>query len=63
MQGLLTTRQVAVRKGVSVWTVRRWVEAGRLEPEGKVPFTTGSYLFDPATVDAFDPTEQTDGAA
>ena len=42
---LLTTQQVAALRGVSVRTVVRWVEAGKLSAAVKIPGRTGAYLF------------------
>ena len=48
----LSTAQVAQAKGVSVRTVVRWVDSGRLTPVVKMPGETGAYVFDPADVEA-----------
>jgi len=50
---MLTTREVADRFGVAVPTVCRWVLERKLAAAQKLPGLTGSYLFDPAVVDAF----------
>lgn len=49
---LLTAAQVAERKGVTVRTVARWVESGKLPVAHRLPGKTGALLFDPADVDA-----------
>lgn len=51
---LLSTKEVAARKGVTVKTVNLWAQQGRLPVAEVVPII-GARLFDPATVDAFDP--------
>jgi excisionase family DNA binding protein len=48
---LLTTAQVAALKGVSVRTVARWVETGKLTAAVKIPGKTGAYLFTPDAVE------------
>jgi hypothetical protein len=55
MANLIDTREVARRANKSVWTVGRWVRAGRLVPEHTVEGTGRvlTYLFRPETVDAF----------
>ena len=49
----LTAREVAERAGVTVFTVAKWVRAGKLaaayEPDGR----TGIRFFDPTVVAAF----------
>lgn len=49
---LLTTAQVAALKGVSVRTVARWVETGKLTPAVKIPGRTGAYLFTPDDIES-----------
>jgi hypothetical protein len=55
MANLIDTREVARRADRSVWTVGRWVRAGRLVPAHTVEGTgrVVTYLFDPDAVDAF----------
>jgi hypothetical protein len=55
MANLIDTREVARRAGKSVWTVGRWVRAGRLNPEHTVEGAgrVVTYLFDPETVEEF----------
>ena len=48
---LLTTAEVAERLGVSVWTVHRWTDAGRITPAVKAPGIRGAYMFEPAEVE------------
>lgn len=52
--GLLTTAEVAERQGISVRTVARLVERGRLEPALKLGGLRGAMLFDPEDVAAMD---------
>jgi excisionase family DNA binding protein len=49
---LITTAEVAARANVSVRTVTRWVNAGKLTVALKVPGQTGAMLFDASEVDA-----------
>ncbi len=49
---LLTTVLVAERLGVTIRTVHRMVDTGRLRAEFKLPGRTGAYLFRTADVDA-----------
>ena len=51
---LLSTRDIAERKGVAPTTVARWVNAGRLTPVLRLPGIRGAMFFDPADVDALD---------
>jgi excisionase family DNA binding protein len=51
LRRLLSSREVADYCRVCAETVRRWVEAGKLTPAGRVP--GGHYLFDLVAVDAF----------
>jgi excisionase family DNA binding protein len=53
MADLLTTAQVAEVLGVSVPTVNRMANDGRLTPAQKLPGQTGSHLFDPEVVAAY----------
>lgn len=51
-----TTEQVPTAEaarvlGVSVWSIRRLIERGELEPTAKLPGLRGAYLFDRADVD------------
>ena len=48
---LLPTSEVARRLGVSVWTVHRWTDAGRIAPALKAPGLRGALLFDEAEVE------------
>jgi excisionase family DNA binding protein len=50
---LLSTAEVAERAGVSIRTVARWVDAGRLTPVVIAPGPTGARLFDPRDVALF----------
>ena len=52
-QTLLTTAEVAARLKCTPQTVLNYVRSGRLRHAGKLPASTGTYLFDPAVVDAF----------
>lgn len=54
---LLTTRQVAERRGVTVATVNRWADTGRLPIAQKLPGLTGANLFNPADVERFEAEE------
>lgn len=47
---LLTTAQVARRLDVTTTTVRNLVLAGKISAHGKLPTSTGSYLFEAAEV-------------
>ena len=49
---LLSTKQVAERRGVTVSAVSRWVTAGKLTPALKLEGRTGAMWFRPADVDA-----------
>lgn len=49
---LLSTKQVAERRGVTVSTVSRWVSAGKLTPAIKLDGQTGAMLFRPEDVDS-----------
>lgn len=51
---LLTSRDVAARKGVTVTTVNRWVNSGKLTPAVEVPGYRGARLFDEESVDALE---------
>lgn len=55
MANLIDTREVARRANKSVWTVGRWVRAGRLVPEHTVEGSgrVVTYLFDPDAVETF----------
>lgn len=50
---LMTTAEVAERLGVSVSTVTRMAQSGRLTPAHKSPAKRGAYVFDRATVEAY----------
>lgn len=49
----MTTRQIALRAGVSTQAVIGWINDGRLVPTGRLPGINGAYLFDPVTVETF----------
>lgn len=49
---LLSTKQVAERRGVTVSTVSRWVASGKLRPLLKLEGKTGAMLFRPEDVDS-----------
>lgn len=49
---LIPTAEAAVLLGVSVWTLHRWVEAGRLSEAAKLPGIRGARLFNRADVEA-----------
>ena len=49
---LLTAAQVAERLGVTVRTVTRWADSGRLPTAMKLPGATGPRLFHATDVDA-----------
>jgi hypothetical protein len=51
---LISTREVAALKGVTVKTVNLWAQSGRL-PVAEVLPIVGARMFDPVVVDAFDP--------
>lgn len=55
---LLSTKEVAVAKGVTVKTVNLWAQQGRLAVAEVVPII-GARLFDPEVVAAFDPKSPT----
>ena len=55
---LLTTREAASRLGVSVQTISRWVNEGKLNPSLKAPGIRGPLFFAEGDVDAMQ-----DGAA
>lgn len=50
---LLTTAQVADRLGVTGTTVRNLVRSEKLTAFGKLPSSTGSYLFDESEVERY----------
>lgn len=52
---LLNSTEVAKRKGVLPRQVARWVAAKKLVPIKQMPGKTGTFVFDAADVDAFDP--------
>lgn len=52
MLNLRTTSEVASTLGLSRREVLRLVERDELTPAAKLPAATGSYLFDPADVEA-----------
>ena len=49
---LLSTKQVAERRGVTASAVSRWVAAGKLTPALKLEGRTGAMWFRPGDVDA-----------
>lgn len=49
----LSTREVADRAGVTVFTVAKWVRAGKLAAAYQLDGRTGSRVFDPSEVDRF----------
>ena len=51
MDDLLTTAEVAARLGCRTQTVLNHVARGILVPVGKLPTSTGTYLFHTADVD------------
>lgn len=48
---LLTTKEVAERLGVSVPTVIRRAQTGKLKVARQLPGATGAYLFDPMEIE------------
>ena len=58
---ILTTRAVAERLGVTVSTVARWANAGRLEPMHRTPGLRGQFLFTREEVERY--AAEMDGAA
>lgn len=48
---LLSTAEAAERIGVSVRTLNRMAEDGRIVPAAKAPGLRGGYLYDPAEVE------------
>lgn len=60
---LLSTRDVAERRGVAVTTVARWVRDGRLTPALRLPGIRGAMFFEPAEVDSLDVDDQAEAAA
>jgi len=52
MPDLITSPEAAAMLGVSVRTVHRKIEEGRLTPAKKLPGPTGAYLFNRADVEA-----------
>lgn len=51
-RSMLTSRQAAEQLHVTVRTIHRWVNEGRLVPAVRVPGYRGAMLFDPATLEA-----------
>jgi excisionase family DNA binding protein len=49
---LLSTAEAADRLGVSVRTVTRWAESGRLPVAHRMPGVTGAMLFEESAVDS-----------
>lgn len=60
---LITTKEAAELRGVSVWTVARWVKDGKLHAAHRL--ANGHYLFERRVVLEFDPrsSDTEDGAA
>lgn len=48
---LLSTADAAARVGVSVRTLNRMAEDGRITPAAKAPGLRGGYLYEPAEVE------------
>ena len=48
---LLSTAEAAERIGVSVRTLNRMAEDGRITPAAKAPGLRGGYLYEPAEVE------------
>lgn len=48
----VTTAEAATILGSSVWSVRRLVQAGALEPTMKLPGLRGAFLFSRSDVEA-----------
>lgn len=51
---LISTKDIAERKGVNPTTVARWVKSGRLTPQLKLPGIRGAMFFSIEDVDALD---------
>lgn len=47
----LTTKEAATALGVSVRTINRWVEVGKLPVASKLPGRTGPRLFEPGVIE------------
>ncbi|TNC19081.1 helix-turn-helix domain-containing protein [Amycolatopsis alkalitolerans] len=47
----LSTKEAAAALGVSIRTLNRWVELGKLPVAGKLPGRTGCRLFEPGVVE------------
>ncbi|WP_083812643.1 helix-turn-helix domain-containing protein [Gordonia neofelifaecis] len=47
----LSTAEVARMFSVTPVTISRWVRSGRLRTAGKMPGTTGAYVFDRAEIE------------
>ena len=50
---LISTREVAEQRGLSVITIGRHVRKGWIVPVMKLPGKTGAYLFDPDVIEEF----------
>ena len=57
----MTAAEVAARFGVTARTINRWVHAGTLSPDQKLPTPTGAYLFRREDIEALAATKR--GAA
>jgi excisionase family DNA binding protein len=55
----ITTKELAVRLGISVRQIQRLVTRGKLHPSKKLPGRTSTYLFNEADYPALEATQPT----